>query len=141
MKRMIKTLALTALCAGTALAMGCSKNNASKTPEEIMAEPLNEDQVKFVIESNWYQIEDCYSVALRKDPNLTGYVTIKWVVNKTGNVEAATVDQSTVNNAFLESCTLDVVKRWKFGGVEDARIAQLKYQFVFDGSTYKTVAN
>ncbi len=93
---------------------------------------LDKDLVAKVVQANQRQILYCYEMQLNRLPHLSGKVVVKFVVSPTGSVANASVAQSTVNNAELESCMAGRVKTWQFPKPQGGGVAIVTYPFLFD---------
>jgi TonB family protein len=81
---------------------------AHRQPEEIRA----------VVARHKAAIQDCYKQALRFDPDVKGEIKVRFTVSTAGTVIAASLLNSTANNAQLEQLVLEKIRRWNdFGEV------------------------
>lgn len=92
---------------------------------------LSKAQIARVVRMHWYQIRYCYESQLRRNPNLSGKIVIKWVIAGTGYVQTAAVVQTTMNNERVENCIARRVRRWKFPQPKGGGIVVVNYPFLF----------
>lgn len=92
---------------------------------------LSKAQIARVVRMHWYQIRYCYESQLRRNPNLSGKIVIKWVIAGTGYVQTAAVAQTTMNNERVENCIARRVRRWKFPQPKGGGIVVVNYPFLF----------
>ena len=69
---------------------------------------------------------------LATDPNLKGKVVVRFVIDATGKVTAASIASSTVSSPKLEACLLKTIKRLTFPSVEGGGVIVVNYPFIFN---------
>jgi len=80
-------------------------------------------------------VQDCYHRALEKEPQLSGEVTLAWIVSGAGVVEKAWVKNTTMEHQGLESCLLNHLRSVEFPKTK--RFAQVSVEYDL---TFKKVA-
>lgn len=75
---------------------------------------LDMDQIKAVINRNAGQIVYCYEQGLQGKPDLTGRVSVQFVINGGGRISIAKVAQTSLRSAQVENCMLAKMKTWQF---------------------------
>jgi outer membrane biosynthesis protein TonB len=96
-------------------------NSDAEAEEGRTAGRLPEDVMK-VINSHRSAIEYCYQRALRRDPNLKGKVSIRFVIRPDGSISDAKVFASTLNNPSVEKCIISKMRSWRdFGPIDPSR--------------------
>lgn len=82
---------------------------------------LDRDQINEVIRKNWGQIVYCYERGLQTKPSLSGRVGMKWVIDASGRVSTAGIQNSSLRTASVEGCLISKLKGFRFprpvGGV------------------------
>ena len=67
------------------------------------------------------QLKFCYNKQLTRHPNLSGKVTLHWIIAMDGSVKGAKVRSSSLGNKDAESCMVRALQGWRFpkprGGV------------------------
>lgn len=90
---------------------------------------LDPNVIKATIAKYLNQIRACYELGLRKNPGLTGQVTIAFDVAGTGKMNAAKVHQSSLGDDQVTGCMTEKIMTWQFpkplGGVN------VKFNFPF----------
>jgi TonB family protein len=79
-------------------------------------------------------VKYCYEKELTKDPGLYGKVAVVFVIDGSGKVADALVQQSTMGSAAVEGCMLSHVRRWAFPAPEGGGTVQVTYPYVFKSS-------
>lgn len=80
------------------------------------------------------QVRTCYDAELIDNPGLEGRINVRFTVGREGRVTAAAVSASTLRNATLETCLVDVMKLCRFAKPLDRRPVDLSYTFEFGPS-------
>lgn len=91
---------------------------------------LDKDQIAAVINRHIGEVIYCYEKGLQVQSGLSGRVGIRWVINGSGIVNAASVESTSLKNAKVEGCIVERLRGWKFpkpvGGVN----VKVSYPFV-----------
>jgi hypothetical protein len=93
---------------------------------------LTAEQIRRVVMSRMGAFQACYEMALSKDPDLKGGVTMSFSISPGGSVAAANVASSSLGNARVEGCMLRTFNRLKFPVADKPTSAS--FPFVFKGS-------
>jgi hypothetical protein len=75
---------------------------------------LSPEQIRRVVLSRMGAFQACYELALSKDPDAKGGVTIGFSISPGGSVASASVSSSSLGNARVEGCMLRQFNRLKF---------------------------
>lgn len=97
--------------------------SAGRDPESVMS----------VVNSHRSAIEYCYQRALRKNPNLRGKISVRFVISSSGNVKDVKVLASTLNDPSVERCIISKIKSWRdFGPIDPTKgDAVFRQDYVF----------
>ena len=76
------------------------------------------------------QIRFCYNKQLTRFPNLTGKVSLFWVIAMDGSVRGAKVRKSSLGNKDAESCMVRALSSWRFPKPEGG-VVEVEYPFIF----------
>lgn len=82
--------------------------------EATVAGGLDRDQIAAVINRHRGQIVYCYEQGLQNQPQLTGRVTVDFVIGPAGRITRAKVAQSSLGSRSVESCMLSKMRGWQF---------------------------
>ncbi|MFO0636784.1 MAG: AgmX/PglI C-terminal domain-containing protein [Nannocystaceae bacterium] len=77
------------------------------------------------------QIGFCYNKQLARQPDLSGKVSLQWIIRLDGSVSGAKVKSSSLNNSDAESCMVRALQNWRFPKPEGG-VVEVEYPFVFD---------
>ncbi len=77
---------------------------------------LTMEEVRRVVARQRGQIRFCYEQALTSRPDLSGRVSVRWVVSPDGHVATSGIDASRtdIHASQVESCVAQAVSRWTF---------------------------
>ena len=100
----------------------------------IVVGGLSRDVINRIIQRHYNEVKYCYEKELTKDPALYGKVAVVFVIDGSGKVGDALVQQSTMGSADVEGCILSHVRRWAFPAPEGGGTVQVTYPYVFKSS-------
>jgi outer membrane biosynthesis protein TonB len=78
-------------------------------------------------------IKACYERALKRNPNLSGKVVIRWTITAAGTVTGVDVDQDSLNDSEVTGCIKSLVARWRFPAPSGGSV-EVSFPFVFQAS-------
>ena len=112
---------------------GPKKDGGSLRPQgdPIVIGALGKAEIDAVIKRHLSSIRYCYERQLSRAPNLSGKVSIKFVISKSGAVSRAVIDSSTVNDEALESCLQSRFLHMQFPEPKGGGIVIVNYPFLF----------
>lgn len=94
---------------------------------------MNTDAVARTIRLGMPAIRTCYQRALKRNPKLTGKVTVRLNINTMGAVTRVTIDSDTVGDPQVTSCIQSYASRWRFPPPEGGA-AEVAVPFVFQAT-------
>lgn len=94
----------------------------------------DKELVRRVVHSHHSQLKYCYESELVRNPNMSGKVTISWIIGSGGSVTQASTVASSLGNPKVENCLLARVRSWSFPPPKGGGIAKINYPFVFSPS-------
>jgi outer membrane biosynthesis protein TonB len=101
-----------------------------KSRTRVSGGNLSKEKVIAVIRKNLRKINACYERQLIKSPNLSGNLTISWVIKPSGKVSGVKQVLSSINNAALKSCVLKIFKKLRFPKPKGGQV-KVKYPLLF----------
>jgi TonB family protein len=84
-----------------------------------------------VIGSHLAEVRSCYEQGLWVSSELTGRVSVEFVIAPNGRVLNAVLQESTLKNPPVETCILRAVRTWNFPSPEGGGIVVVGYPFTF----------
>jgi hypothetical protein len=94
---------------------------------------LTREQVARVVSSHKAALQYCYEKELQRSPNLSGAVTLFWVVRPNGSVDRVKTDKTTLDNRDVEGCMERQVKNWTFP--KSTAETHVSFPFLFRGAS------
>lgn len=95
---------------------------------------LSREIIRRTIRRHINEVRYCYEQELTQRPDLAGRVTVSFIIGATGAVSTATTMNTTLQNARVEGCLVQAVRRWTFPEPEGGGVVGVNYPFVFDTS-------
>ncbi len=96
---------------------------------------LPKEVIMRIVRQNFGRFRLCYESGLKANPNLTGKVTAKFSINEKGEPSKATDGGSSMPDANVLTCTLDVFKNLSFPSPENAKQVDVTYAIDFQTGT------
>jgi hypothetical protein len=91
---------------------------------------LDKEIVRRVIRRHLNEVKFCYEKELMKNADLYGRVMTEFTISGNGQVLASAVQSSSLNNAVVEQCIAQAVRRWEFPKPDGGGIVVVAYPFV-----------
>jgi TonB family protein len=104
---------------------------------EIIGEASNsakraDEAINQVVRKNHNSIKISYERELKKNPQLAGKITIRFVIEEDGTVSEVEIMESTMNCPAMERSIQSQIKRWKFEPLSSGSgSTSVTYPFVF----------
>ena len=76
-------------------------------------------------------ITRCYESELRKNPSLSGKVTVTFTIQERGNVTGAKASENTTGSPAVADCVTRTISRFRFNPGPDGGSVTFRYPFVF----------
>lgn len=116
-------------------AVSAGKKRASGTVriggDPIILGALDKSLIDAVIKDQMNQIRYCYERELSGNSDLSGNMTVKFVISKTGSVSKASTKSSTLDNNAVENCINGRFLKFKFPEPKGGGIVIVSYPFIF----------
>lgn len=109
-----------------------SNGDARITGEPVILGPLDKSLIHAVIKQNLNQIRYCYQRELTGNPQLTGTITVKFVIARDGSVSQAETKTTTMNNPAVEGCLNKRFLKFQFPKPKGGGIVIVSYPFTFE---------
>jgi hypothetical protein len=90
--------------------------------------------VKRVVHAHHNEIKFCYERRLLEKQSLAGgRVVTRFTIAGNGRVVGSDIEASTLNDAQVETCIADAVRRWDLPKPSDGSVVVVSYPFVLQG--------
>lgn len=94
---------------------------------------LNPSLVTKEVRARLGAVKACYERALKRNPNLSGKVKIRWTITAAGTVAAVEIDEDSMGDAEVSSCIKGLVLRWRFPAPSGGSV-EVTFPFLFQSS-------
>jgi len=101
--------------------------------ESSSLQERSQSAIQKTVSSESRRLKRLYEEWLKRDPALSGRLTVKFVILPSGAVSNVSVVKSTTSNAEFDEMVLRYIRRWQFPMVEGAGPVEVVYPFVFEG--------
>lgn len=91
---------------------------------------LDRNAIAAVIQRHLSEVRFCYESGLQKKPNLSGRVSMKFLIGPQGIVTSAQVNNSSLAHPLVENCIRDRLKTWQFPKPQGGVNVKVNYPFV-----------
>lgn len=105
-----------------------------RTGEADVRGSLSAEVIRRVIRRHINEVRFCYEQELAQRPDLGGRVTVSFIISGTGAVQTASVANTTMNNARVEGCITQAVRRWTFPAPDGGGVVGVNYPFVLESN-------
>lgn len=95
---------------------------------------LKASAVSRVLNRGMRALKSCYQRALKRNPKLTGKITVILTINATGKVSRVEIDTDTVGDGAVTACIKSYAKRWRFPPPEDGDQVEVSFSVGFQSS-------
>jgi TonB family protein len=95
---------------------------------------LSKEAIRRAIHLRLNEVRFCYEQALRSRPDLSGRVSVAFLIAPLGNVQGATVASSSLAHGEAEACVLAAVRRIGFPAPEGGGYVHVTYPFLFESA-------
>ena len=101
--------------------------------ESSSLQERSQSAIQKTVSSESRRLKRLYEEWLKRDPALSGRLTVKFVILPSGAVSNVSAVKSTTGNAEFDEMVLRYIRRWQFPAVEGAGPVEVVYPFVFEG--------
>ena len=95
---------------------------------------LSREVIRRVIQRHINEVRFCYEQQLNQNPELSGRVSVEFVISPSGAVQSSAIQQSTLGSSPVESCISSAVRRWAFPAPDGGGIVMVTYPFMLDAT-------
>jgi TonB family protein len=76
-------------------------------------------------------VRACYEMQLRRNPELTGKVTVDFTIQTTGAISGVRASENTTGDDAVANCVMGVVSRFRWNPGPEGGSVIFSYPFVF----------
>jgi outer membrane biosynthesis protein TonB len=78
-------------------------------------------------------IKACYDRALKRNPNISGKIVVRWTITGAGTVSGVDIDQDTMGDGEVANCIKAQIARWRFPAPSGGSV-EVSFPFVFQAT-------
>ncbi|MCK9460524.1 MAG: AgmX/PglI C-terminal domain-containing protein [Proteobacteria bacterium] len=90
---------------------------------------LSKETIRRVVHRHLNEVKFCYERELASRPDVTGRVSVQFVIDGMGAVQTAVAKESTLGSAALDACIALAVRRWTFPQPDGGGVVIVTYPF------------
>jgi hypothetical protein len=91
---------------------------------------LSAEVIRRIVRQHQNRLRHCYEAALRTSPDMTGRITVRFVIAPQGNVQSAEAAGNTTGDDGFGACIVSMIERMSFPQAD--RVTSCTYPFVFE---------
>lgn len=91
---------------------------------------MDQAKINAIIKSKQKALQDCYERELRKNPNLSGKIVVRFTIGEDGKVSDVRIESDTMGNPDVADCILSRIRRWIFPKPDEGTVT-VSVPFVF----------
>jgi hypothetical protein len=95
---------------------------------------LSKDVIRRIVRRHLNEIKFCYEKGLRRRPDLSGRISVQFLIEPTGGVKTAFVKSSTTGDVSVDQCIANTVSRMTFPVPKESGIVIVTYPFTLTSS-------
>jgi outer membrane biosynthesis protein TonB len=107
---------------------GVVKNEAPSVDGE-----LDPSLVSKEVRARMGAIKACYERSLKRNPNLSGKIKVRWTITAAGTVSGVEIEDDSMGDGEVSSCIKGLVSRWRFPAPSGGSV-EVVFPFVFQSS-------
>jgi hypothetical protein len=108
------------------------KVKAQSTTDDVIGD-VDKKSVAATIRRRMPGLEACYEKALRSNANLKGKMTYTITINPSGRVTDVKIEEDTVGDSSVRSCTEAKIKGWRFVSEGAEESSEVTFSVAFTG--------
>ncbi len=91
---------------------------------------MDQAKINAIIKSKQKALQDCYERELRKNPNLSGKIVVRFTIGEDGKVSDVRIESDSMGNPEVADCILSRIRRWIFPKPDEGSVT-VSVPFVF----------
>jgi ribosome-binding factor A len=105
-------------------------------PEVIPGRPnvhgsLDKEIIRRIVHQHMNEVKFCYDQELARKPTLAGRISVQFAISPVGQVITSVMQSTSMDDARVENCVVNAVRRWEFPKPTGGGIAIVLYPFSF----------
>ena len=96
---------------------------------------LDKEIIRRIVHLHMNEVKYCYDQELVKKPALAGRISVQFAISPVGQVLTSVMQSTTMENARVENCVVNAVRRWEFPKPTGGGVVIVLYPFSFTSPT------
>lgn len=96
---------------------------------------LDKEIIRRIVRLHMNEVKYCYDQELVKKPALAGRISVQFAISPVGQVITSVMQSTTMENARVENCVVNAVRRWEFPKPKGGGVVIVLYPFSFTSPT------
>ena len=92
---------------------------------------LDKEIIRRIVRQHMNEVKYCYDQELARKPALAGRISVQFAISPMGQVLTSVMQSTTMEDARVENCVIDAVRRWEFPKPLGGGMAIVLYPFSF----------
>jgi len=95
---------------------------------------LDKEIVRRIVRTHMNEVKFCYDQELARSPTLAGRISVQFSISPTGQVLTSVMQSTSMDNARVENCVVNAVRRWEFPKPTGGGLVIVLYPFSFSSA-------
>ena len=96
---------------------------------------LDKEIIRRIVRQHMNEVKFCYDQELARKPTLAGRISVQFAISPVGQVITSVMQSTSMDDARVENCVVNAVRRWEFPKPTGGGIAIVLYPFSFTTPT------
>jgi len=92
---------------------------------------LDKEVIRRIVHLHMNEVKFCYDQELARKPTLAGRISVQFAISPVGQVITSVMQSTSMDDARVENCVVNAVRRWEFPKPTGGGIAIVLYPFSF----------
>lgn len=92
---------------------------------------LDKEIVRRIAEHRKEDLLTCYREALKRRPDLSGWVNVRYTVSSIGYLSKVQVKEATLKDKRMHNCLVSKIKKWRFPSAKGGGICHIRCRWKF----------
>jgi len=92
---------------------------------------LDKEIIRRIVHQHMNEVKFCYDQELARKPTLAGRISVQFAISPVGQVITSVMQSTSMDDARVENCVVNAVRRWEFPKPTGGGIAIVLYPFSF----------
>jgi ribosome-binding factor A len=95
---------------------------------------LDKEIIRRIVRQHMNEVKFCYDQELVRRPTLAGRISVQFAISPVGHVLTSVMQSTTMDDARVENCVVNAVRRWDFPKPVGGGLVIVLYPFSFSSA-------